>query len=275
MLTNKLDTDEFDSLYQVHGVLCAFLLSVAIEIQDKVSYENTDYIRFVMSFAKNQGFRTLVHSHLNQSDYNWNFLISPGVTINGEYELLEGILSRHPNQQGQGIAFNNPEKLDKILFEDKTLRILCPLIYPDFPSKYTTAYMLQNPEAGRLRMVSTLASTAVAFLIGGLLANVIVYNAFLLSPVKEDKTDEQKAGVAFKSIGLKLSVYLYGTLVIAMVCMTYTSSYVMVYSTPFSEDEFGINFVYYTLMAYMPPICVILPLSIYAFKKSSSAVRPK
>ena len=73
MLTNKLDTDEFDSLYQVHGVLCAFLLSVAIEIQDKVSYENTDYIRFVMSFAKNQGFRTLVHSHLNQSDYNWNF----------------------------------------------------------------------------------------------------------------------------------------------------------------------------------------------------------
>ena len=39
--------EDFDSLSQLHGVLCAFLLSIAIGVQYSVSAENFQYATFL------------------------------------------------------------------------------------------------------------------------------------------------------------------------------------------------------------------------------------
>ena len=65
-----MDTDEFDSLATLHGILCAFLLSISIGVQISLSAENTGYITFCAALAKQQGF---VHwSILISTRQNWN-----------------------------------------------------------------------------------------------------------------------------------------------------------------------------------------------------------
>ena len=264
-----MDTDEFDSLATLHGILCAFLLSISIGVQISLSAENTGYITFCAALAKQQGFRTLVHSHLNKTEleYDWDFLVSPGVIVNGEYELLEGIVNRHPLQKIYPNSGDELKPLEKILKTDINLRMLCVLLYDDFPQKYTSAYLIQNPNAYRIQYNSQLAATSTALLIAGLVSNVILYIGFLLSPSREEKTGG--AAVAFKTIGLPLLYFQYATLIAAIGAMSYASSFVLVYNTPFVAVEWDINFMYYTCMAYGPPILLSLPITMCAWYRSA------
>ena len=78
-----LDVDEFDGLVTLHGVLCAFLLSIAIELQGTTSYANQGRATFLGALAYHQDFRTFVHTVLNQTqpEYQWNVPVSNGVTV--------------------------------------------------------------------------------------------------------------------------------------------------------------------------------------------------
>ena len=96
---------------------------------------------------------------------------------------------------------------------------------------------------------------------------MILYISFLISPSREEKTGG--AAVAFKTIGLPLLYFQYATLVASIGTMSYASSFVLVYNTPFVAVEWDINFMYYTCMAYGPPILLSLPISMCAWYRSA------
>jgi len=93
---SSLDGEGFEGLITMHGVLCAFLLSVAIQLQGATSYENQGRATFLGALAYHQDFRTFVHTVLNETEpeYRWNVPVSNGVTVDLEYELLTGIYQR-------------------------------------------------------------------------------------------------------------------------------------------------------------------------------------
>ena len=272
-LMSSVSSDEFDALAQLHGVLCAFLLSISIGVQYSVTADALQFTTFMGALGKHQGFRSYAHHLLNRSGYDFDLVVGVDETMDMEYELLHGFQERWPWQQPEacwhdnGCLTTSSNVLPKLL-TDNTFNIMLPVLFEDFPQKYTLVYLNKHPKAYRVMYNSLLSALATAFLIAGLICNVTTYVTYLLSPANKS----MKADAAFKRIGLPLLMFQYFMLVVSVTLMSYAGSYVLSFNTPFAKEELWINFYYYSFAAYSPPLFIVLPGSILAYHKSKRAM---
>jgi len=252
-----LDVDEFDGLVTLHGVLCAFLLSIAIELQGTTSYANQGRATFLGALAYHQDFRTFVHTVLNQTqpEYQWNVPVSNGVTVDLEYELLTGI------DQRLGSEFVLLQSI-----RDVGLTTVVSHVYPDFPPKYTEGYLIHNPTHYKATTISSyFAATGSALLFSGLISNVVIYIAFVLSSAREDK----RAASKFKNNVLPVVFFAYAQLLGAIYSMGYAKSYSATHNSPFAASDWYIHEPFYAFMSFAPALGVTLPAVIFAVVKTS------
>ena len=253
----NLDVDEFDGLVTLHGVLCAFLLSIAIELQGTTSYEHQGRATFLGALAYHQDFRTFVHTVLNetQPDYQWNVPVSNGVMVDLEYELLTGIDQR----LGSEFVLLNS-------IRDVGLATVVTHVYPDFPPKYTEGYLIHNPTHYKATTTSSyFAAAGSALLFSGLISNVVIYIAFVLSSAKEDKRTASK----FKNDVLPVVFFAYAQLIGAIYSMGYAKSYSATHNSPFAASDWYIHEPFYSVMSFVPALGVTLPAVIYAVARTS------
>ena len=247
-----LSMDDFDALVTLHGLLCAFLVSVAMATQSSVTHPNMPYATFLSVTCKQQGFRNFIHEVLNETGFNFNVPVMAGVKLDLEHELLYGVLKRFPWQSPPELHHISTGRGDDTLpslLEYEPLRIMVPLLYPVFPQEYTEAYLIKNEKAYRPQKQGSIAyvsATATSLLISGLCTNVVLYIALLVSPAKEDETG--KAARAFESIALPIIYVQYFSLVIAIGCMSYAGSYVLCFNTPFAKSSLSVNYWFYSIV---------------------------
>jgi len=106
-----LNVDDFDALVTLHGILCAFLLSVAMQTQSDTAHTNMPYATFLAATCKQQGFRTFVHEVLNETGFDFNIPIMAGVKLDTEYELLYGVQKEFPWQ--------SPNEIHHVSFQEE------------------------------------------------------------------------------------------------------------------------------------------------------------
>ena len=97
---------DVEGLITLHGVLCAFLLSVSLGVEISTGAEPMAKADFYGLIAKEQDFRLYVVSLLNETYGSegppfgarpgWNVTVASGVTVDVLYELEVGIHSRWP-----------------------------------------------------------------------------------------------------------------------------------------------------------------------------------
>ena len=188
---------------------------------------------------------------LNETGFNFNIPISPGIKLDVEFELLHGVQERFPWQSSSPhVSTGRSDDMIPGLLEYEPLRLMVPLLYPEFPSQYTEAYLIKNPDAYRPQKQGSLAyvsATATAILVSGLCTNVMIYVAFLASPASEDESG--KAAKAFQFIALPIVYFQYFSLVIAIGCMSYAGGYILCYNTPFAKQSNLVNYWFYSLMS--------------------------
>ena len=261
---SSLDGEGFEGLITMHGVLCAFLLSVAIQLQGATSYENQGRATFLGALAYHQDFRTFVHTVLNETkpEYRWNVPVSNGVTVDLEYELLTGIYQRLGTKSAptsSGCRLNCLER-------DQGLATVVSYVYPDFPPKYTEGYLIHNPTHYKATTTSSyFAAAGSALLFSGLISNVVIYIAFVLSSPKEDK----RAASEFKTKVLPVVFFAYAQLLGAIYSMGYAKSYSATHNSPFAMTDWYIHESFYVFMSFVPALGVTLPAVIFAVVKSS------
>ena len=193
-----------------------------------------------------------------------------------EHDLLHGMQKSWPWQQGEE-CFNtdcNPSAgvqgyLRSLMSVHPNFTTMLPVLYVAFPQELTSVYLIRNPKAYRVLMVTECAAFASALLIAALASNVVTYIMYLTSASQE----HTKADIAFKQIGFPLIILQYIMLCMALMSMSYAGSYVLSYNTPFAQQQQPINFVYYSLVAYCPPLFLFLPLSFLAYKRSGWAIK--
>ena len=267
-----MDQDEFESLQSIYGVICAFLLAIAMSAQDNVTYANLQYATFSAAVYKQQGFRTFVHQVLNSTEggYNFTFPIGPGEWIDTEHELLAGVVARFPWQEATPhVSTGRWDDKTPDLIAYEPLRLIPPLLYPDWDSRYTEAYLISHPGAYRPAKqgyISYVSAAGTSLLISGLCTNIVLYVAFLVSPAREDETGE--ASRVFKQIALPITYFHYATLIISVGCMSYANAYRLCWETPFQAYDSYVNGYWTNAMAYAPPCFIFLPLSVIAYFRS-------
>ena len=117
-----LNVDDFDALVTLHGILCAFLLSVAMQTQSDIAHTNMPYATFLAATCKQQGFRTFVHEVLNETGFDFNIPIMAGVKLDTEYELLYGVQKEFPWQ--------SPNEIHHVSFqEEPTLSVKLDVMF--------------------------------------------------------------------------------------------------------------------------------------------------
>ena len=259
-----MDMEEFDGLITLHGVLCAFLLSIAIELQTSTNYENQQRATFLGVLAYEKTFRDYVHMILSETmpNYQWNVTVSPGVKMDLEYELLHGISKRFES---------NPVPCYlNCLERDIGLATVVTYIFPDFPSKYIEGYLIHNPTHYRATNTSSyFAAAGSALLFGGLVSNVIIYLAFVVSSAKEDPA----VGKSFKKIVLWVVFFAYAQLLFSIYCMGYAKSYSSTHNSPFAAGDWYIHEVFFPCVAFLPAVGITLPAVIYAYFTSAKKGR--
>ena len=268
----------FDRLQTTYGVICAFLLAMAMSAQENTTYANLHFVTFSAALYKQQGFRTFVHQVLNNTPggYNFTFPIGPDEWFDTEYELLTGVITQFPWQLDRPHASSGywHDKIpDLIVYEP--LRLLPTLLYPDWDSRYTEAYLLSHPDAyrpGKQGSISYVAASATSMLIGGLCTNIMIYVAYLLSPAKDEN---KSASRAFQQIALPITYYNYATLVVSVGCFSYANAYKMGWETPFQYFESYVTGYWSAGVSYAVPLLICLPLSIIAYHRSVKANKIK
>ena len=258
--------DEFESLITLHGILCAFLLSIALSVQEKTTISALGFTSFMGPLAKHQEFRTYVHEIMDKQGYEWNVTVSPNVVLDVQHELLTGISERIDNceisSDAGAFASYNCVTLTETS-QDKKLMQVAALLYPHFPNEHTTVFLLENEFAYK-PYVSMFSAGSCALLIGGLLGNLFMYMAFLLSDAREDRT-----GIASKDFisYAKCCVLLqYCTLAVSIILMIAASNYYLANESPFAKDEYEAMTLYVGLVSGQ--VVVFSLYAIFAWYKS-------
>ena len=256
-LTSSLTASEFDSLAQIHGVVCAFLLSISIEIQHSVTPNALVYTTF-MGACRAQGFRDYMHSVLNKTDYDFTLPIDVGESIDMAYELQHGLQERWE-------ALPSPPKIMQEFLIDDKFAAMVPVLFEDFPQKYTSAYVSLHPEIYRPRFPGYVAATATGLLIAGLLGNMALYIAFLFSAADQGESAAQK----FEKIGVPAIMLLFALSMISLICMSIAGSYSLSFESPFAREDAVLHIPFANCITYIPAL-FLLVLAIWAYKKSKS-----
>ena len=274
-----IKNDELDSLITVHGVLCAFLLSVASTIEQQLSPHAMYRANFYGLLAKDQEFRQWIYDSLHNSASPaaqaalMNVNVSSAVTLDVTYELLEGIQSRFP----QGVRHSINE-----FFGDAAIASIATLILdtndesgnPIFPPWRLNTFVLQRPPEIETYITSDngvrYASIASCLFFSGLMANIFIYLSMLLSPVTEDK--EGNARRAWTMIGLPLVSFNYLALLTGVALMLIGNGYEKGLNTPFPlmmASTYGLSGTYTLLFLVLSLFFLIL--SVVAYRRSVRA----
>lgn len=98
--------EDVESLLTLHGVLCAFLVSLSIGFEANLAAASTERMNFFGALAKEPSFRewivNVVDNKYNQSHetgalsmpFAWNLTVAPGIWVDLKQEMLHGFLAR-------------------------------------------------------------------------------------------------------------------------------------------------------------------------------------
>jgi len=254
----SLTASEYDSLAQMHGVVCAFLLSISIELQHLVTPQALPYTTF-MGACRAQGFRGYMHNVLNKTNYDFTLPIDVGESIDMEYELLHGFQKRWEAQP--------PKIMQEFLLDDK-FAAMVPVLFEDFPQKYTYAYVNLHPGTYRPSYPGYLAAAATGLLIAGLLGNMALYVSFLFSAADQGERAAQK----FEQIGVPAIMVLFAMSMVSLICMSIAGSYSLSFESPFAREDAVLHIPFANCVTYIPAI-ILTVLAIWAYKNSIGAKR--
>ena len=148
--------NDVESLLTLHGILCAFLVSISLGIELGVAPAAMDRANFYGAMAKEQNFREWVVQVIDKKNnqtscgcsepegFDWNIDVAPGVTIDVKYELLHGLKARLPacdmNSCSLNGDTNNPH------YADQKLSLVVSVLFPEMDMRFMETWFLQNPK---------------------------------------------------------------------------------------------------------------------------------
>merc|ERR1719197_2308972 len=190
---------------------------------------------FYGALAKEQQFRewvveTIDHKH--NGGFQWNITTVPGVTLDVKQELLHGMRGRYPDCDFDA---NTDDNCDMITFlDDRALSTATSLLYPEMDMRLMETFFLHYPNAYRAGSYGETYAVAASILyFSGLIANVVMYVSWVLSPAQ---LDEDKTGTAltkWKSVGMPM-IYLNYFMLLMAICFMFTANvYLMLNSSPY------------------------------------------
>ena len=229
MTKSLVGSGGIESLITLHGVLCAFLVSIALGNEPLVAPAAFHRANFYGALAKEQGFRDWIYEMSCPSGCSsWNVTVAPNVTVNVKYELQAGFAERLPGREGY---------LGPAYFNDPWLDIVTALLFPTIDYKYVETWFLANPDAYRCNANGVVFGASASMLFfTGLLANIAIYVSFVISP----HDDQHPEGFArWKRIGLPVIGLNYLVLVMAICLMFSGSLYINLYNDPYQKQIYA------------------------------------
>jgi hypothetical protein len=261
--------DEIEALITVHGVLCAFLLSIAVAVTDSYSYEGTERALYNGLIAKTPGFRAHVFKVLNATEggFAWKVDVGTDTEFDIQYELLEGIDKRFPPSIAPYCACWQNDFGFADLAYDLGVQTAAALTFPHFPMERMQAYLIHHPlvyntdEKG-----GPAAVLASAFLFAAIAVNMIIYLAYLISPAKESEA----ALATFQKTSMPVIIFTYALLILGVLCMVWGQTQIGGFSSPLMAKA-TTNFGFVYNIAWIGATVVPLPFLAVSFLASRAA----
>lgn len=224
-----------DSLLALHGVMCAFLVSISVGMEEALQPEAFRRADFYGAIAKEQGFREWIFEVLNATDYSWNVTVAPGRRVDIQYELLHGVQSRFPKKRNLNSYVS-----------DAVLSLIFDWLYPDFPMKMMDTWFIANPNAYRTSAFALgWAAFSTNMFYVGLLGNVLIYLSFLTCGATNAEQEPSGEGqrVPFEKwcrFGFPAIALNYFLLLVGIVQMFVANTYKSAYASPFPDAAFAL-----------------------------------
>ena len=150
--------NDVESLLTLHGVLCAFLVSVSIGFEASLAPASTERMNFFGALAKEPSFREwivyIIDNKYNQSHevgalsmpFEWNLTVAPGISVDLKHEMLHGILAR---QRASNLeCVNNGCGLNEAIgLKDPWLSMASSALFPEMDMQFMETWFLHNPKA--------------------------------------------------------------------------------------------------------------------------------
>ena len=153
---------DVESLLTLHGVLCAFLVSLSIGFEANLAPASTERMNFFGALAKEPSFREwivyIVDNKYNQSHetgalsmpFGWNLTVAPNVTVDLKHEMLHGFLARQRDKNLECV--NDGCTLPDIvsIVKDPWLSTATSVLFPEMDMQFMETWFLHNPKACEL-----------------------------------------------------------------------------------------------------------------------------
>ena len=153
--------NDVESLLTLHGVLCAFLVSLSIGFEANLAAASTERMNFFGALAKEPSFREwivyVVDNKYNQSHetgapsrpFAWNLTVASGIWVDLKQEMLHGFLARQLASNLE--CANDGCKLNDIVWlDDPWLSTATSALYPEMDMQFMETWFLHNPKACEL-----------------------------------------------------------------------------------------------------------------------------
>ena len=146
--------NDVESLLTLHGVLCAFLVSISIGFEAHLAPASMERMNFFGALAKEQGFREwvvyIIDDKYNQSHevgalsipFEWNLTVAPGISVDLKHEMLHGILAR---QRANNVDCPKCVLPEVVELKDPWLSTATAVLFPEMDMQFMETWFLHNP----------------------------------------------------------------------------------------------------------------------------------
>ena len=228
---------DVESLLTLHGVLCAFLVSISLGIELGVTPSALTRADFYGGLARHQDFREWVVYVIDRKNnetpggFEWNVTVAPGLTVDFKHELLHGIGNRWPKEQWFTNAY----------YGDVLISHATSVLYPEMDTRFMETFFLdKGPNERDSTRGEQWAAASSALLFSGLIANVILYLSWVLSPSAEGEDVTGRALTQWKAVGMPMIYLNYVLLLLAITFMFCGNVFMMLISHPYLAEADGI-----------------------------------
>ena len=256
---------------------------------------------FYGALAKEQQFRewvveTIDHKH--NGGFQWNITTVPGVTLDVKQELLHGMRGRYPDCDFDA---NTDDNCNMITFlDDRALSTATSLLYPEMDMRLMETFSLHYPNAcaSEIRTNSwsethvavqstptcadragsygeTYAVAASILYFSGLIANVIMYVSWVLSPAQLDEDTTGTALTKWKTFGMPM-IYLNYFMLLLAICFMFTANvYLMLNSSPYPAKAKNVYGFMYLLTIASASVLFFTGSAISFIRAKRAGMSPK